>query len=93
MAGVERRTLLYAGRVEGVGFRWAVLHLLRGLNLTGQVRNLEDGRVELVLEGTSEEIDKAAGLVRARMRANIDREEVQATGAATGEFPDLRVAQ
>jgi acylphosphatase len=88
----ERRTILYSGRVQGVGFRWTVLRLLRGLDLTGYVRNLENGAVELVLEGTAAEIDRAAGRVRAEMRANID-EEVQATSAATGEFHDMRVAR
>ncbi|MHC4338697.1 MAG: acylphosphatase [Planctomycetota bacterium] len=91
MASAERRTILYSGRVQGVGFRWTVLRLLGDLSLTGYVRNLRSGGVELVLEGDPTEVEKAAGLVRAQLRANID-EEVQATGMATGEFPDLRVA-
>jgi acylphosphatase len=92
MAETERRTILYAGRVQGVGSRWTVLRLLADLNLTGYVRNLRNGRVELLLEGTPVAIEEAAGRVRAEMRANID-EEVQAIGAATGEFPDLRVGR
>jgi acylphosphatase len=74
MAETERRTILYAGRVQGVGFRWTVLRLLADLNLTGYVRNLRNGRVELVLEGTPVAIEEAAGRVRAEMRANIDEE-------------------
>ncbi|MHC4932173.1 MAG: acylphosphatase, partial [Planctomycetota bacterium] len=86
---------------KGLAYKRLVAHLgttqeevarRMGLDLTGYVRNLENGAVELVLEGTAAEIDRAAGRVRAEMRANID-EEVQATSAATGEFPDMRVAR
>ena len=87
----ERRTILYAGRVQGVGFRWTTLHLLRGLDLTGRVRNLTDGRVELVLEGEPTATQAGAERVRAAMRTNID-DESQSIDPATGEFPDLRIS-
>ena len=53
----ERREVLYAGHVQGVGFRYTVQRLARGYSVTGFVRNLSDGRVELVVEGESGEVD------------------------------------
>ena len=42
------RSVHYEGRVQGVGFRYTVKNIARGFDVTGTVRNLPDGRVELV---------------------------------------------
>jgi acylphosphatase len=47
---------LYAGHVQGVGFRYTVRHLAGGFQVSGFVRNLADGRVEVVAEGTPAEL-------------------------------------
>jgi acylphosphatase len=43
--------VLYSGNVQGVGFRYTVKTVATGFEVTGTVRNLADGRVELVAEG------------------------------------------
>ena len=53
---MERVTALYSGRVQGVGFRFTVRQLACGYDLTGTVRNLPDGRVELIAEGARSEL-------------------------------------
>ena len=53
---MERVTIFYSGRVQGVGFRATVRGLARGYDVTGMVRNLPDGRVELVAEGARSEL-------------------------------------
>ena len=53
----ERRTILFSGHVQGVGFRMTVVHLAEDLSIAGAVRNLPDGRVELVVEGSKNQID------------------------------------
>ncbi len=46
------------GRVQGVGFRYFVLEIAQQLGLTGWVRNLVNGNVELVAEGNRANLDK-----------------------------------
>ena len=48
---IARVTVLYSGKVQGVGFRYAVKSVALGYELTGTVKNLDDGRVELIAEG------------------------------------------
>jgi acylphosphatase len=47
-----RLTAWVEGLVQGVGFRWWVRSRARRLGLTGTARNLPDGRVEVVAEGS-----------------------------------------
>ena len=51
------RQVFYTGRVQGVGFRYSVKQIASGYEVTGWVRNLPDGRVELVARGHAEEVD------------------------------------
>jgi len=46
------------GRVQGVGFRYNVSGYASGLGLRGYVRNLHDGRVEILVQGSQEDIQK-----------------------------------
>jgi acylphosphatase len=55
---LERRRVFFSGRVQGVGFRATCRWLARGFDLVGFVRNLPDGRVELLAEGSAREIDR-----------------------------------
>jgi acylphosphatase len=48
--------LLISGIVQGVGFRFFTERAARSLSITGYVRNLHDGRVEVVACGTKEEV-------------------------------------
>ncbi|MDB6174286.1 MAG: acylphosphatase [Chthoniobacteraceae bacterium] len=51
------RQVFYDGRVQGVGFRFKVKSLARGYEVTGLVRNLPDGRVELQVSGEQWEVE------------------------------------
>jgi acylphosphatase len=48
-----RAHVFISGRVQGVGYRYATVDTATQLGLTGWVRNLPDGRVEAVFEGSS----------------------------------------
>ena len=46
----------FSGHVQGVGFRYQVVSMAKGFDLTGYVKNLNDGRVELLAEGDESEV-------------------------------------
>lgn len=50
------RRYFFEGRVQGVGFRYSIKQLAMGFDVTGWVRNLPDGRVEMLIAGETEEI-------------------------------------
>lgn len=49
--------IIFTGRVQGVGFRYSVKQLAAGYDVTGWVRNLPDGTVEMLAAGTSTEVE------------------------------------
>lgn len=51
---VEARRLLVSGIVQGVGYRWWTARTAKGLGLSGWVRNLHDGRVEILARGSQD---------------------------------------
>ena len=63
-----RKKINYKGRVQGVGFRWNTEKAVLSFDVTGYVKNLPNGSVELLLEGCSGEVLKAENLVEERMR-------------------------
>jgi len=87
-----RKTIFYTGQVQGVGFRWTTARVLRDLELSGYVRNLPDGRVELRLEGAAPVLDQAQALVRQALGGLVRETEVQ-TSSATGEFDGFGIRQ
>lgn len=52
-----RKHILVSGYVQGVGFRFCTCHCARKHYLTGWVRNLDDGRVELEVQGDYADVD------------------------------------
>lgn len=49
--------VFYEGRVQGVGFRYSARRVAAGFDIAGHVRNLPDGRVEIVASGEPREVD------------------------------------
>jgi acylphosphatase len=71
------RHVFYEGRVQGVGFRYTVKNLARGFDVSGWVRNLADGRVELQAGGDVEEIDSFLESIReSALAGHIQKEDV-----------------
>lgn len=81
----QRRTVLFCGDVQGVGFRATTCRLVAGRPVTGYVRNLPDGRVELVAEGNPNQLDAVIDDLRSHFGDMID-EAASTSSIATGEF-------
>lgn len=70
------RQLFYEGRVQGVGFRFTVKSIARGYEVTGSVRNLDDGRVELQVTGEPEEVESFLEAIgESELKSHIKRVE------------------
>lgn len=61
--GMISLQVFYEGNVQGVGFRWSVRHIAKGFDVTGWVRNLADGRVELQINGEEGEAREFLGAI------------------------------
>jgi acylphosphatase len=68
---MERRRVLYSGRVQGVGFRFTSQRLAERYAIAGYVRNLPDGRVELVAEGEAATVEAFLTAIRAELGDRI----------------------
>ena len=55
---IVRAHVFVSGQVQGVGFRWSTVDEAEKFGVNGWVRNLPDGRVEAVFEGTQDVVDK-----------------------------------
>ena len=62
--GIVRYFGRATGRVQGVGFRMFVQQHASELGLTGWIRNMEDGSVEMEIQGDPEKVDKLSVLIR-----------------------------
>jgi len=48
--------IIFVGRVQGIGFRFTALDIANRYRLTGMVRNVPDGTVEMIAQGPSDDI-------------------------------------
>ena len=87
----QQRKVLFDGDVQGVGFRYTACRMATDYDVTGTVRNLPDGRVECLIEGEPQEIDRFLAAVTASMGEYI-RRTTQQTAPATGAYRSFTVA-
>jgi acylphosphatase len=86
-----RNHVYYSGTVQGVGFRYTARRLAAGRDVTGFVRNLPDGRVELIAEGEGEAVGRFFEDVAAAFEGLVRDVEVR-DEAPTGEFRGFGVS-
>ncbi len=86
-----RMHVLYSGYVQGVGFRYTARQTARGYAVTGFVRNLPDGRVELIAEGDREELEAFRQGIRDAGLAHFIRHEDVTWSEARGGFSGFEI--
>ena len=77
---IERRTIYFSGHVQGVFFRANTEKFARDLKLSGTVRNMDDGRVELIVQGEAEEIERLLQRLREQYGSMIRRIDQNSAG-------------
>ena len=86
-----RLRVYYSGRVQGVGFRYTVKALTPGFDVTGTIRNLWDGRVELIAEGTKSELESFQQAIRDSGLGSLIRQEDASCTEAQNEFRGFEI--
>ena len=71
--------VFYEGNVQGVGFRYSVRQIAKGFDVTGSVRNLPDGRVQLQAAGEEDEVRAFLdGILQSELRGHIRKHTEEA---------------
>ena len=83
--------LYYSGMVQGVGFRFTVERLASGLDIDGFVRNLPDGKVEVVSEGEEEEVKILLNRIKSGSLGRYIRDVEESWQEPTGEFSGFSI--
>jgi acylphosphatase len=74
----KRLEVLFTGRVQGVGFRYTTQQVAAGYEVRGTVRNLADGRVELLAEGEEKELqDFVTGIEESQLGGFITEKQLK----------------
>ncbi|KPK41567.1 MAG: hypothetical protein AMJ78_05150 [Omnitrophica WOR_2 bacterium SM23_29] len=84
----KRVHIFYSGRVQGVGFRFTAEAIAHDLSVVGWVRNLRDGRVEVIAEGEQKMLKVFLEKIAQEMSGYINDTDVSWT-EPTGEFDDF----
>ena len=87
----QRMQIFYSGRVQNVGFRYTVKTVATGFEITGTIRNLEDGRVELVAEGSKAELEEFQHAVQDSEVGRFIRDESVLWSDAKNEFRGFEI--
>ncbi len=87
---MDRVTAFLTGRVQGVGMRFSVHDLARRYPIVGFVQNLDDGRVQIVMEGEDEQMESFLSRLREVAPGAIhDINSFRST--ASGEFTRFEI--
>jgi acylphosphatase len=90
MSDVFHATVFFSGRVQGVGFRYQTLQVAKEFDVSGWVKNLPDGRVQLEAEGQASEVRDFIAALQERMEGHIRKTE-QTNGTRAPQFSGFTI--
>jgi acylphosphatase len=85
--------IFYSGQVQGVGFRYSAKSVASGFEVTGAIRNLPDGRVELTAEGAQDELEAFRQAIRESGLEHFIQHEDVNWSEAKNEFRGFEIAR
>jgi acylphosphatase len=83
--------VIFQGHVQGVGFRYTAREIARQYNVTGLVRNLPDGTVEMLIQGPAPEIDNCIREIQDSFEGHIRNTQIE-EAPYNPRYTDFRVA-
>lgn len=90
MADVTHESIFFTGHVQGVGFRYTTFQVAKEFEITGFVKNLLDGRVQLEAEGRPAEIDAFVEALQEKMHGFI-RKTDRVRDRRTAQFTTFKI--
>jgi acylphosphatase len=84
------KRIIFRGRVQGVGFRFTVLNVAKRYQLTGLVRNLPNGTVEMIAQGCSDDIADCIRDINESFGYNVEDTQVEAV-PADRQYRDFKI--
>jgi len=75
--GQSAKNIIFIGRVQGIGFRFTAFDVANRYNLTGMVRNLPNGTVEMLTQGRPDDIDDCIRDIQASFAGYIRETKVE----------------
>jgi acylphosphatase len=89
---LKRRVhVFYSGRVQGVGFRATAEEAAQCLGVVGWVKNLRDGRVELVAEADEATLEQLLERIRTGPMKNFIHQVEISRGSASDTFDEFEI--
>jgi acylphosphatase len=85
------RMVHYTGNVQGVGFRATAERIAKDYPVTGWVKNLPDGRVQMLVEGPADALDDFLKAIRTQWKDNIKKEQIDEQ-PVSGKFKEFKAA-
>ncbi len=89
---MKRAHIIYSGQVQGVGFRYTAQDIAMSLGITGWVKNLEDGRVEIVAEAKEEDLNEFLDKISKGFLGRYIKDVELSWEKPVGEFDSFEIA-
>ncbi|OHB58759.1 MAG: hypothetical protein A2173_07825 [Planctomycetes bacterium RBG_13_44_8b] len=83
--------IIFTGQVQGVGFRYTAHRIANRYQLTGFVRNLYDGTVEMLAQGSGQDIDNCIEDIKTSFAGYISETRINEI-PSNPKYKDFRIS-